>query len=65
MKLLIFLTARKLKVSPPRVFGLAFEYAEDFHKKDFMLRVYYNWVNKDIIHPVVLDYCLDVLSNRT
>lgn len=64
MKLLIFKAATKLGVEPPRIFGLAFEYAEDFREFKELRQYYYDWLHRDIIHPIVLDFCIDVLANR-
>jgi hypothetical protein len=64
MKLLVFKTAKKLGVSIPRIFGLAFEYAEDFRDFKELKKYYYDWLHRDIIHPVVIDFCLDMLAER-
>jgi hypothetical protein len=64
MKLLVFKTAKKLGVHPARIFGLAFEYDEDFKGKKEMLTIYYDWLHRDILHPTVESFCLDMLAER-
>ncbi len=56
--------ARKLGVSSERVFGLAFEYAEQCVAKQYVLYQFLEWQYTGKIHSVVEDYCLDVLAER-
>jgi hypothetical protein len=65
MKTLVYDAAKKLNVEPPRIFGLAYEWAERRVRRMVIVRVYRRWKYKQLTKQVVEDYCLDVLAGRT
>ena len=56
--------ASRLGVEVQRVFGLAFEYAEEPHTRQWILDQYNKWVYDDILHPSVQDFVIDVMASR-
>lgn len=56
--------ASRLNVTVHRVFGLAFEYAEEPHSKNYIMNKYLEWEHRHIVPPPVEDFILDVMSGR-
>ena len=53
-----------LSVAPERVFGLAFEYWETPHSKQYIVDQFLKWYYDGFVHETVEDYVIDVLAGR-
>ena len=62
--LLVRDAAYVLGVSPERVFGLAFEYAEEPKSKKYVMKTFLDWYHENKLHPTIADFVIDVLAGR-
>lgn len=62
--LLVRDVAARLGICSERVFGLAFEYAEEPHNKKWIVEQYLKWYHEGLIHPSVQDFIIDVMAGR-
>lgn len=56
--------ASRLNVEVPRLFGLAQEWHEEFHSKDYLCAVYNKFYWDGIVPEFVESFCIDVLAGR-
>ena len=60
----VYDAAARLGVEVPRVFGLAEEWEEKFHSKDYLVFLYQKFYWDGVIPDFVQDFVIDVLAGR-
>lgn len=56
--------AKRLAVTPHRIFGLAFEWNEEPHSREWIKEKFKEWEYSHIVHDTVQSFILDVMSGR-